>query len=49
MRELLVAIKKRYGDVPIFITETGYDDVAGLEDKQRISFHRVERITSLSV
>lgn len=41
MRQILIAIKNRYGDIPVFITENGVSDFGHTEDVERITYHRV--------
>lgn len=41
LRELLRWVKQRFGDVEIYITENGYADHAGNDDKSRAVYLQV--------
>jgi beta-glucosidase len=39
LTELLMRVARDYANVPIYITENGMAEVAGLDDQRRIRFH----------
>lgn len=41
LRELLLHINDRYGDVPIYITENGMSDHGGLDDADREEYYKL--------
>lgn len=43
-RKLLVWIKRRYGDLPVLVTENGFADDGQLNDSGRISYYKVAKI-----
>lgn len=38
----LVWMKKRYGNIPIYITENGFPDHGDIDDQDRINYHKVK-------
>lgn len=41
LKNILIWLKQQYGDLEFYITENGYADDNGLNDTERIDFHKV--------